>query len=91
MMTGYGPTIWFAKLPKDGTGTGTYYAGQYRVDYQPVTNMIFDNPGYSLNSPTGVSVSVISPTTASTSILTASSVAAGTGVDKIQRRKMRKK
>lgn len=91
MMTGYGPTIWFAKLPKDGGATGTFYSGAHKVEYNVVSNIIVDNPGYSLSSPTGVSVSTISPTNSSANLTAASAVAAGTPVNKIKRRKIKKK
>lgn len=90
MMTGYGPTIWFAKLPQDGTGTGTYYVNGYKFDYKEVSNMVIDNPGYSLSSPVDVSVSGTSPTAASVSLASASAAAAGTLTDKIKRRKIKK-
>lgn len=91
MMTGYGPTIWFAKLPQDGTGTGTYYANGYKIDYKEVTNIIVDSPGYSLSTPTNVSVSGVSPTASAANVASASSVAAGSPPPIIPRRKIKKK
>lgn len=91
MMTGYGPTIWFAKLPQDGTGTGTYYANGYKIDYKQVSNISVDSPGYSLQSPSNVSVSSASPTAASVTVSSTSASSVGTPIEKIQRRKIKKK
>lgn len=91
MMNGYGPTIWFAKLPQDGSGTGVYYANGYKIDYREVTNITVDNPGYSLQSPTNVSVSSNSPTAAAVTVASTSASSTGATIDKIQRRKIKKK
>ncbi len=91
MFNGYGPTIWFAKMPKDGSGTGTYYVGDYKIDYKAFSGFVVDNPGYTLVSPSGVSISTIYPTTASANLASSSALATGTSVGKIVRRKVKKK
>lgn len=90
MMTGYGPTIWFAKLPQDGSGTGTFYSGDNSLKYESV-NVIVDSPGYSLLTPVNVSVSTITPTSSSATLTPASQAQAGTLTEKIKRRKIKKK
>ncbi len=91
MFNGYGSTFWFAKMPKDGSGTGTYYVDGFRIDYKETTALTVDSPGYFLESPTDLSVSTTYPASSSIAMSSTSAVSAGAAIEKIKRRKVKKK